>query len=124
MKLTWLLSKFCLKHMKANNMGRIVVISSHSTLGQGVEGQSLYLASKAAVNAFVKSLARETRRNNIKVNALLPTIIDTSANRAMMPGANYMDWVPPEHVADALFAMLSDSTAALNGALIPVPGRM
>lgn len=120
MKSTWLLTRYTLRHMRENGLGRMVMISSQNTLGQGVEGQSLYLASKAALNMFLHCLAAETKQHNIKVNALLPSVIDTPSNRASMPGANFKEWITPESIADTIMCLLSDHANSLHGALIPV----
>lgn len=83
-----------------------------------------YAASKAGLNALTSSLAAEVTDYNITVNALLPTIIDTPANRVAMPTSDPARWVLPEQLADIAFSLVSPWGDPINGALIPVSGRV
>ena len=83
-----------------------------------------YAASKAGVAKLTEALAEETKDLRITVNAILPSIIDTPANRADMPNADFSRWVAPQSIADVIVFLLSDQASAVTGALIPVPGRV
>ena len=86
-------------------------------------GASGYTVSKAAVLALVRSLAVEYRDDGIRANAILPSVIDTPANRASMPDADHSKWVPPAHIARVVRFLCSADSAPTSGALIPVYGR-
>jgi NAD(P)-dependent dehydrogenase (short-subunit alcohol dehydrogenase family) len=79
-------------------------------------GMAPYTASKAGVKALTESLADELRRKGVRVNAVLPTIIDTPANRASMPEADTSGWVTPKAAAKAIAFLLSDESSAVTGA--------
>ena len=83
-----------------------------------------YAASKAGVARLTEALAEELKDRSITVNAVLPSIIDTPANRADMPNADFSRWVKPQAIADVIVFLLSDRASAVTGALIPVPGRV
>ena len=84
----------------------------------------VYSASKAGLNALTSSLAAEVLDFNITVNALLPTIIDTQANREAMPASDPSRWVLPEQLANIALSLASPWGDPINGALIPVSGRV
>lgn len=109
--------------MQARDKGRIVLVSAKGTLGQGEAGLGIYTATKAAVNALVLGTAAELRKTNVKINAVLPTIIDTPANRKDMPQANFGDWVAPEALLGVVAMLFSDAGSVFQGALVPVAGR-
>ena len=81
-----------------------------------------YLAAKDAVIRFSDSLAEELRPFNINVNTILPTIIDTPANRAENPKGNYNQWVKPEAIADVMLFLASSAARSIYGAAISVRG--
>ena len=82
-----------------------------------------YTASKAAVERFSEALADELKDQNITVNTILPSTIDTPANRAAMPQADTARWVPAAAVADVIAFLASDAARAVTGAAIRVFGR-
>ncbi len=102
----------------ARGQGAIVNIAAYAALDPP-GGLGAYVASKAAVVAFTRSLARETPAG-IRVNAVLPTTIDTPANRAAMPDADFARWTRPEQIADTIVWLASDAASAVRGALVPV----
>ncbi|MFZ3395748.1 SDR family oxidoreductase, partial [Rhodococcus sp. 7Tela_A2] len=83
-------------------------------------GGASYIASKAAVSALVETMALEYREDHIRVNALLPVVIDTPANRAAMPDADTSKWSQPADVAKVIEFLISDAGSPVTGALIPV----
>jgi NAD(P)-dependent dehydrogenase (short-subunit alcohol dehydrogenase family) len=85
---------------------------------------SVYSATKAALNALTASLAEETKSYDINVNAVLPSIIDTPANRKDMPKADISKWVTPEALAEIIFSLTQPWGKPIHGALIPVAGRV
>lgn len=103
--------------------GRVICIGAAGSLKAGA-GMGPYAASKAGVAKFTEALAEEVKDRNITVNAVLPSIIDTPANRADMPKADFSGWVQPEQIADLIVFLLSDRASAITGALIPIVGRV
>ena len=103
--------------------GRVIYIGAAGAVKAGV-GMGPYAASKAGVAKLAESLAEEVKDRNITANAILPSIIDTPANRADMPDADVSRWVQPEQVADLIVFLLSDRASAITGALIPIVGRV
>ena len=87
-------------------------------------GMGAYAASKAAVHKLTESLAEELKADGITVNAVLPSIIDTPANRADMPDADFAAWVAPADLAAVILFLASESARAVTGALVPVTGRV
>jgi NAD(P)-dependent dehydrogenase (short-subunit alcohol dehydrogenase family) len=83
-------------------------------------GGSGYAASKAAVIAFAQAVAEEGKPGGIRCNAIVPTQIDTPANRAAMPESEHHKLVPPEKIAQVIAFLCSDDSAAINGAVLPV----
>lgn len=107
--------------MLAHKAGRIINVGAASAL-HGKAGMSAYTASKAAVMNLTESLAAELADTPIRVNAILPTMIDTPTNRADMPDADFSQWVSPDDIAQVVCFLASDASRALHGALIPVAG--
>jgi NAD(P)-dependent dehydrogenase (short-subunit alcohol dehydrogenase family) len=82
-----------------------------------------YAASKAGVLRLTESLAEEEKNAGVRVNAVLPTIIDTPRNRADMPKADFSRWVKPEDIAKTILFLLSSDATAITGAEILIAGR-
>jgi NAD(P)-dependent dehydrogenase (short-subunit alcohol dehydrogenase family) len=112
-----------LPSMRKAGWGRIVVVGSKAGL-EPPAGLSAYAASKAALHAMVRVVAEETRMAGITVNAVLPSIIDTPVNRRTMMDADTSKWVKPEGIASLALWLCSDAAADVNGALVPVYGRV
>ncbi len=95
--------------------GSIVCVGSSAALNPFAGGAG-YAASKAAVIAFAKAVAEEGRADGVRCNAIVPTQIDTPANRAAMPESEWHKLVPPERIATVVAFLCSDASAAVNGA--------
>ncbi|MBL8271642.1 SDR family oxidoreductase [Steroidobacter sp.] len=103
--------------------GRIVNVGAAGAL-KAATGMGAYAASKAGVIKLTEALADELKDSGVCVNAVLPSTIDTPANRADMPDADFSRWVTPEQVADLIVFLLSDRASAITGASIPIVGRV
>jgi NAD(P)-dependent dehydrogenase (short-subunit alcohol dehydrogenase family) len=103
--------------------GGSVVCVGTKAAPEPFSGASGYVVSKAAVLALVRTLAIEYRDDGVRVNAILPSVIDTPANRSSMPDADHSTWVPPAEIASVIRFLISDDSAPISGALIPVYGR-
>ncbi len=115
-------SKAALPHLlKAG--GAIVNVSAAASAKAGA-GMGAYTASKSGVSRLTEALAEEMKDKGVRVNAVLPTIIDTAANRKDMPDVDFRKWVAPDALADAIVFLLSDRARAVTGALLPVSGRV
>lgn len=90
---------------------------------QAGSGMGAYAASKVGVHKLTEALAAEWK-GTITVNAVLPSVIDTEANRASMPDADFTKWVKPQELAEVILFLASDAASAVTGALIPVNGRV
>lgn len=110
-----------LPHLPAG--GRIVNIGANGAV-KAATGMGAYAASKAGVARLTEALAEELKTRDITVNAVLPSIIDTPANRADMPDAEHARWVTPQALAEVIVFLLGPRAAAITGALIPVTGRV
>lgn len=107
----------------AKNGGAIVNVSANATF-RADAGMGAYTASKSGVSRLTESLAAELKDKGVRVNAVMPSIIDTPANRADMPDAQFDRWVTPDALSDAISFLLSDAARAITGALLPVTGRV
>ncbi len=101
--------------------GRVVNVAARPVV-KPVGGMAAYIASKAAVAALTESLAEELRSELILVNAVLPSIIDTEANRKAMPDADFSTWPKPAEIAETIAVLVSPKNALTWSALIPVYG--
>ncbi|QOZ80496.1 NAD-dependent oxidoreductase [Bradyrhizobium sp. CCBAU 53351] len=115
-------SRAALPHLSASKAGRIVNIGAMGALQAG-SGMGPYAASKAGVHRLTEALAQEWK-GKVTVNAVLPSIIDTAANRADMPKADFSKWVTPQELAEIILFLASDAASGVTGALIPVGGRV
>lgn len=115
-------SRAAIPHLVASAAGRIVNIGAMGALQAGA-GMGPYAASKSGVHRLTEALAAEYK-GKITVNAVLPSTIDTAANRASMPKADFSKWVTPQELAEVILFLVSDAASAVTGALIPVSGRV
>jgi NAD(P)-dependent dehydrogenase (short-subunit alcohol dehydrogenase family) len=115
-------SRAAIPHLAVSASARIVNIGAISALQAGA-GMGAYAASKAGVHRLTEALAAEWK-GKITVNAVLPSIIDTTANRASMPKADFAKWVTPQELAEVILFLISDAAGAVTGALLPVSGRV
>lgn len=115
-------AKHVIPHAKRAGSGRLLFVSSRGAV-EFSAGAAAYAASKAGLHGLVGTLARELRKDGVTANAILPSVIDTEANRVSMPKARFDDWVRPEQVAALLAFLASDAASAVSGALIPIYGR-
>lgn len=116
-------SRAALAHMRKRGSGRIINMGANAAVKSGA-GMGAYAASKAGVHRFTESLAEEMKDSGITVNAVLPSIIDTPANRADMPQADFTRWVTPQALTDVILFLASDEASAVTGALLPVTGKV
>jgi NAD(P)-dependent dehydrogenase (short-subunit alcohol dehydrogenase family) len=105
-----------------HGQGAIVCVSSRAAL-RPFAGAAGYVASKAAVLAFVDALAAEYTGDGVRVNAVLPSVIDTPGNRAAQPDADHERWVAPEQIGRVIEFLCSDGAEPISGAHVPVYGR-
>ena len=118
-----LASQAAMPHLLARGRGRIVNVGA-AAAGQAALGMGPYAAAKSGVARLTEAMAEEFKDRGITVNAVLPSILDTPANRADMPKADPARWVSPEALARVVLFLLSDDGAPVTGALIPVKGRV
>jgi len=119
---TYLVSQAALPHLIAAGGGSVVCVSSRAAL-RPFSGAAGYITGKAAVLALVDAMAAEYRDDGVRVNAVVPSVIDTPANRASQPGADYSTWVTPAQIAEVILFLCSDSSGVVSGARVPVYGR-
>jgi NAD(P)-dependent dehydrogenase (short-subunit alcohol dehydrogenase family) len=115
-------SRSAIPHLAATGAGRIINVGAMGALQAG-SGMGAYAASKAGVHRLTEALAAEWK-GKITVNAVLPSTIDTPANRASMPKAEFGKWVRPEELAEVILFLAGDAASAITGALLPVNGRV
>jgi len=116
------ITKYAVRRLKAaGEGGRIVHTSSRVATQDGHDGFS-YSVSKLAVVRLVEATAAEGRDDAITVNCVMPSIIDTPANRAAMPKADFAKWPRAEQIADVIAFLVSDASVLISGAAIPVYG--
>jgi NAD(P)-dependent dehydrogenase (short-subunit alcohol dehydrogenase family) len=118
----FLVLRAALRNMVAARRGRIIAISSRASVQTAI-GLSAYSASKAALNSLVQTAALEVKDLDITVNALLPSTIDTAANRSWGSAEAQAKWVTPDSIAKQVLWLASDDAADISGALIPIYGR-
>lgn len=116
------LSRAAARVMLKQGHGAIVNVASKAALDHGA-GEAAYAASKAAALAMIDSLAADLKGTGVRVNSVLPSIIDTEANRKAMPKADFAKWPKPEEIAQVILFLCSDDARVIHGAAIPVYGN-
>ncbi len=119
---TYLITAAAVPHMLSAGGGSVVCVGTRAAV-QPFSGAAGYISSKAAVIAFAQAVAAEYKNDGIRCNAILPSVIDTPANRASMPKADFEKWVKPAEIAGVIAHLLSDASRPTSGAAIPVYGR-
>jgi NAD(P)-dependent dehydrogenase (short-subunit alcohol dehydrogenase family) len=114
-----ILSKAVLPPMLERRAGRIVHIAARAA-AEPFPGAAAYVVSKAGLAALIRALSLEISGSGVTVNGILPTTIDTQANRDSMPDADVSKWVKPDSIAQLIGFLLSDNAAQINGALVPI----
>ncbi len=115
----FLLSQAVLPSMLQHGQGRIVHVAARAAL-EPFAGAAAYIVSKAGVIGLIRTLSSELEGSGVTVNAVLPSTIDTPANRRAMPAADPSQWARPDSVARTLTFLASDAASQINGALIPI----
>lgn len=118
----FLLARAAMPRMIERGGGAFVGVSARPAL-RPFAGAAGYISSKAAVLALVQALDAEYKDDGIRCNAILPSVIDTPANREAMPDADHSKWVPPEQIAKVVRFLVSEDSAPTSGAAVPVYGR-
>jgi NAD(P)-dependent dehydrogenase (short-subunit alcohol dehydrogenase family) len=118
----YLLARNVVPVMLKQGGGAIVNIAAKAAYDHAA-GASVYAASKAAAVAMIDSLAEDLKGTNVRVNSILPSIIDTAANRRAMPNADFSKWPKPEEIARVLLFLCSEEARLIHGASIPVYGN-
>jgi NAD(P)-dependent dehydrogenase (short-subunit alcohol dehydrogenase family) len=118
---TYLVVSAALGHLVEASPATIVCVSSRAAL-HPFSGAAGYIAAKAAVIAFARAVAVEHGGDGVRTNTVVPSIIDTEANRAAQPDADRSRWVAPERIAQVIQFLCSPASEPINGAAIPVYG--
>ena len=109
--------------MAARGFGRVVLVGALATQKPSA-GMGLYNASKAGISTFTQCFAEEVKDQDVNINAVLPSILDTPPNRKEMPTADFSKWVSLSELAEIIFNLTQPWAKAIHGALIPVSGRV
>jgi NAD(P)-dependent dehydrogenase (short-subunit alcohol dehydrogenase family) len=118
----FLLARAAMPRLIERGGGAFVGVSARAAL-RPFPGAAGYIASKAAVLAFIQALDAEYKHNGVRCNAILPSVIDTPPNRSAQPDADYSKWVQPEEIAKVVRFLVSEESGPLSGAAVPVYGR-
>ncbi|MFB6172066.1 MAG: SDR family NAD(P)-dependent oxidoreductase [Haloarculaceae archaeon] len=121
LKTAFLATKHALPHLKRSDRGTVVTVSARSSL-EGGEGDGPYRASKAGVRLLTETVAEENL-GEVRANAVMPSVIDTPANREMMPDADFSAWVDPDDIAEVFLFLSSEASQVTSGAAVPVYGE-
>ena len=119
---TFLSAKHAFRQMEAQGGGAIITVGTRAAVLVR-RGEAAYAASKAGVLALTQALAAEGKDRGVRVNTILPSVIDTPANRREMPNADFARWVKPERLAQVILFLASDAASEISGAWVPVYGR-
>ena len=116
------LAKAAMPVLAGRGGGAFVCVSAKAAL-EPFPGAAGYISAKAAVLAFVRALDAEYRDASVRANAILPSVIDTPANREAMPDSDWSKWVAPEQIARVVRFLVADDSEVTSGAAVPVYGR-
>ncbi|MCU1249794.1 MAG: family oxidoreductase [Edaphobacter sp.] len=116
------LARAVLPAMLKQGHGSIVNVAAKAAFDHGA-GAAAYAASKAAAVAMMDSLAADVKGTGVRVNSILPSIIDTAVNRKAMPNADFTAWPKPQEIAQVILFLCSDHAAVVHGAAVPVYGN-
>lgn len=119
----YVLARAVIPEMLKEKAGAVVNVSSRAAFDHAA-GASAYAASKAAALALIDSLAEDLRGTGVRVNTILPSIIDTEPNRKAMPKADFAKWPKPDEIARIILFLCSDEARVIHGAAIPVYGAL
>jgi len=117
----FVLAKAAARVMVKQGSGAIVNVTSKAAV-EHAAGASAYAASKAAAVAMIDSLAADLKGTGVRANSIMPSIIDTPANRKAMPKADFVKWPKPEEIARVILFLCSDEAKLIQGAAVPVYG--
>lgn len=120
---TFLCTREAFGIMKNQQQGHIITVSAQTAL-ELPAGKGSYAISKAGVLALTELLAKEGKKYNIKANTILPSTIDTEANRQSMPNADFDKWVTPQEIAKVIFELAGDEISAISGSAIKMYGKV
>jgi NAD(P)-dependent dehydrogenase (short-subunit alcohol dehydrogenase family) len=116
------LARAVLPAMLKQRHGSVVNVAAKAAFDHGA-GAAAYAASKAAAVALMDSLAADVKGTGVRVNSVLPSIIDTATNRRAMPHGDFAAWPKPEEIAQVVLFLCSDNAAVIHGAAVPVYGN-
>jgi NAD(P)-dependent dehydrogenase (short-subunit alcohol dehydrogenase family) len=119
----YVLSSAVAPAMLKQEKGSIINIASKAAI-EHAAGAAAYAASKAAALAMIDSLAEDLRGTGVRANSILPSIIDTAANRRALPGGDFAKWPKPEDIARVILFLCSEDAKVIHGAAIPVYGSL
>jgi NAD(P)-dependent dehydrogenase (short-subunit alcohol dehydrogenase family) len=118
----YILARAVVPEMLTQGGGVIINVASKAAFDHAA-GAAAYVASKAAAVAMMDSLAADLKGAGVRVNSILPSIIDTEANRKAMPSADFAQWPKPEDIARVILFLCSDDAKLIHGAAVPVYGN-
>lgn len=119
---TYLVTAAALPYLVEAGNGSVICVSSRAAVAP-FPGAAGYVTAKAAVLAFAAAVDVEYRKKGVRCNTVLPSVIDTPANRVAMPDADHGRWVTPSEIAGTVLFLASDESAPISGAQIPVYGK-
>jgi NAD(P)-dependent dehydrogenase (short-subunit alcohol dehydrogenase family) len=122
LRAAFVMARAILPGMIRQNRGAVVNVASKAGYGHSA-GAAIYAASKAGVMALFSSLAEEVKPYNINVNSIVPSIMDTPANRREMPKADFNIWPKTDDIAKVILYLCSDEARVIHGAEVPVYGK-
>lgn len=120
---TFYFCKYVLKNMINNNYGRIIAIGAKPAVEIST-GRFAYSISKASVVNFIQTIALENKDHNITANVIIPSVIDTRANRESMPNSDFSKWVTPEEISGTALYLFSDEAKSFRGNVIKMYGKI